>query len=97
MTLNIVIIKLFRLILQYYFFPHFLQPTIFSFYVILAIPTFEVMPEDTTVPIGESVRLRCEPSDESGRSKTEVKWHMNGEPIERYLDGDRKRLSGNVS
>lgn len=54
------------------------------------------MPSDTTVPIGDSAQLRCEPN-EIGVSKIEVKWHMNGEPIEHYLDGNRKRLSGNVS
>ncbi|VDO00413.1 unnamed protein product [Rodentolepis nana] len=60
-----------------------------------SIPTFKVKPLDTTVPIGDSVQLRCEPN-EIGKSKIEVKWHMNGEPIGRYLDGDRKRLSGNT-
>lgn len=48
------------------------------------------------MPIGGSAQLRCEP-DEEEVSKTEVKWHMNGEPIERHLDGGRKRLVGNVS
>ncbi|KAL5961965.1 Fibroblast growth factor receptor-like 1 [Taenia solium] len=64
--------------------------------VVESIPTFEVMPVDTTVPIGGSAQLRCEPNEEDG-SKTEVKWHMNGEPIERHLDGGRKRLVGNFS
>ncbi|EUB64976.1 Neuroglian [Echinococcus granulosus] len=59
-----------------------------------SIPLFDVMPADTTVPIGGSTELRCEPHDEEG-SKIEVKWHMNGEPIERHLDGDNRRLAGN--
>ncbi|VDK35930.1 unnamed protein product [Taenia asiatica] len=62
--------------------------------VVKSIPTFKVMPVDTTVPIGGSAQLRCEPNEEDG-SKTEVKWHMNGEPIERHLDGGRMRLVGN--
>ncbi|CDS40298.1 neuroglian [Echinococcus multilocularis] len=62
--------------------------------VVESIPLFDVMPVDTTVPIGGSTQLRCEPHDEE-RSKTEVRWHMNGEPIERHLDGDNRRLAGN--
>ena len=54
------------------------------------------MPVDTTVPVGESVQLRCEPS-QVGESRSEVRWYMDGEPIERYLDGERKKLVGNVS
>ncbi|VDM15908.1 unnamed protein product [Hydatigera taeniaeformis] len=63
--------------------------------VVESIPVFEVMPVDTTVPIGGSARLQCEPNEEEEGSKIKVKWYMNGEPIERHLDGNRKRLSGN--
>ena len=69
-----------------------------SYYMFLfaAIPTFAAMPVDTTVPIGDTAQLRCDPGLSSGL-RVDVKWYMNGEPIERNLDGIRKRLAGNVS
>ncbi|KAL5112226.1 Neuroglian [Taenia crassiceps] len=76
--------------------PGFTSKAVLATYelVVESIPVFKVMPADTTVPIGGLAQLRCEPN-EAEKSKTEVKWHMNGEPIERHLDGGRKRLAGN--
>uniref|UniRef100_A0A5K3EWA9 Down syndrome cell adhesion molecule-like protein Dscam2 n=1 Tax=Mesocestoides corti TaxID=53468 RepID=A0A5K3EWA9_MESCO len=59
-----------------------------------SIPQFKVRPVDTTVAIGGSAELRCEPW-ETGGSKVNVSWLMNGQPISRYLDGVKKRRSGN--
>ncbi|KAL7063464.1 hypothetical protein AAHC03_01597 [Spirometra sp. Aus1] len=58
-------------------------------------PFFGEKPTDLTVPIGGSGQLHCSPNS-LVLPKPDVTWYANGDRIEKFLDGKRKRLSGNT-
>ncbi|BHF58508.1 ATP-dependent DNA helicase chl1 [Sparganum proliferum] len=58
-------------------------------------PFFGEKPTDLTVPIGGSGQLHCSPNS-LVLPKPDVTWYANGDRIEKFLDGRRKRLIGNT-
>ncbi|VDQ13198.1 unnamed protein product [Trichobilharzia regenti] len=60
-------------------------------------PHFADQPENSVVPENSSIVLRCSVDEEITKPPASITWLVNGEPVERYLDGLRKLSRNNVS
>ncbi|TNN08570.1 Neuronal cell adhesion molecule, partial [Schistosoma japonicum] len=59
-------------------------------------PYFAEYPQDTVISAKSSIILRCSINREITKPSATLNWLVNGEPIERYLDGVRKINRNNV-
>ncbi|CAH8589266.1 unnamed protein product [Heterobilharzia americana] len=59
-------------------------------------PHFADYPKNTVVPENGSISLRCSVDEEITKPSATITWLVNGEPVERYLDGLRKVGRNNI-
>ncbi|CAH8642807.1 unnamed protein product [Schistosoma rodhaini] len=59
-------------------------------------PHFAEYPKNTILPENSSIVLRCSINEEITKPSATLNWLVNGEPVERYLNGLRKVIRNNV-
>ncbi|XP_018652919.1 septate junction protein [Schistosoma mansoni] len=59
-------------------------------------PHFAEYPKNTILPENSSIVLRCSINEEITKPSATLNWLVNGEPVERYLNGLRKVIQNNV-